>query len=141
MGWEGWVGVWPVGERARHWLECYLDEVRPRLLLGAHLSALFLTSYGQFFNPDVNSRMVTKYLKKAGIGRPGCCHLIRHTCATHRLEGGADIRFIQQLLGYEKLETTAIYTPVSIVRLKAVHRQTHPAERPKNGKDKPPASP
>jgi integrase/recombinase XerD len=54
--------------------------------------------------------------------------LIRHTCATHMLEGGADIRFIQQLLGHEKLETTAIYTQVSIEQLKAVHGKTHPAE-------------
>ena len=133
--------VVPVGERALHWLERYLDEVRPRLLLDAHQTALFLTSYGEPFNPDVISRMVTKYLKKAEIGRPGSCHLIRHTCATHMLEGGADIRFIQQLLGHEKLETTAIYTQVSIERLKAVHRQTHPAERAKNGQDKPPGSP
>ncbi len=56
-------------------------------------------------------------------------HLLRHTCATHLLEGGADIRYIQQLLGHEKLETTAIYTEVSIVQLQAVHARCHPAER------------
>lgn len=120
--------VVPVGGRALKWLERYLDEVRPRLMLRTHEPALFLTSYGEPFNPDVLSRMVTRFIKKAEIDRPGSCHLIRHTCATHMLEGGADIRFIQQLLGHEKLETTAIYTQVSIEQLKAVHGKTHPAE-------------
>jgi integrase/recombinase XerD len=127
--------VVPVGTRALAWLERYLDEVRPRLALTSHQSALFLTSYGEAFNPDVLSRMVSKFIKKAEIDRPGSCHLLRHTCATHMLEGGADIRFIQQLLGHEKLETTAIYTQVSIEQLKAVHSKTHPAEAPKQKPD------
>lgn len=80
--------------------------------------------------------MVTKFIKQAEIGRTGSCHLLRHTCATHRLEGEADIRFIQQLLGHEKLETTAIYTQVSTEQLKAVHRQTHPAESGEKGDSK-----
>ena len=120
--------VVPVGSRALEWVVRYLEEVRPRLMLHAQERALFLTSYGEPFNPDVLSRMVSKWLKQADINRPGSCHLIRSTCATHMLEGGADIRFIQQLLGHEKLETTAIYTQVSIEQLKAVHGKTHPAE-------------
>lgn len=123
--------VVPVGNRALHWLERYLEESRPKLLLQPNEKALFLSSYGEAFNPDVLSRMVTQFIKKAEIERQGSCHLLRHTCATHMLEGGADIRFIQQLLGHEKLETTAIYTQVSIEQLKAVHSQTHPAEKPK----------
>jgi integrase/recombinase XerD len=123
-----------VGERALRWLEKYLDEVRPRLLLDANEKALFVTSYGEAFNPDVLSRMVSKFIKKAEVGRGGSCHLLRHCCATHMLEGGADIRFIQQLLGHEKLETTAIYTQVSIEQLKAVHAKTHPAENPDSQK-------
>ena len=66
--------------------------------------SLFLTIYGEPFNPVVLSRMVSKWLRQADIGRPGSCHLVRHTTAVHLLEGGADIRFIQQLLGHEKLE-------------------------------------
>lgn len=122
--------VVPVGSRALKWLERYLDETRPKLLLDPHERALFVTSYGEAFNPDVLSRMVTKFIKQAEIERPGSCHILRHSCATHMLEGGADIRFIQQLLGHEKLETTAIYTHVSIEQLKAVHSKTHPAEKP-----------
>lgn len=128
--------VVPVGERALHWLSRYTDEARPKLALTTTEQVLFLTSYGEPFNPDVVSRMVTKFIKAADIARTGSCHLIRHTCATHMLEGGADIRYIQQLLGHEKLETTAIYTEVSIEQLKAVHARTHPAEA-KPTRDKP----
>ena len=127
--------VVPVGSRALVWLVRYLDEVRPLLLLHAQERALFLTSYGEPFNPDVLSRMVSKWLKQADIGRPGSCHLVRHTAAVHLLEGGADIRFIQQFLGHEKLETTAIYTQVSIEQLKAVHARCHPAENPPVGSE------
>ncbi|MGB6221633.1 tyrosine-type recombinase/integrase [Haloferula sp.] len=76
------VRVVPVGERALTWLERYLDEVRPRLMQHTNEPALFLTSNGEAVNPDVISRMVTKYFKKAEIDRPGSCHLLRHTCAT-----------------------------------------------------------
>lgn len=123
--------VVPVGSRALYWLERYLDEVRPRLMTHSQEHALFLTSYGEAFNPDVISRMVTRCIKLAEIDREGSCHLLRHSCATHMLEGGADIRHIQALLGHEKLETTAIYTQVSIEQLKEVHRRTHPAEKPR----------
>ena len=122
--------VVPVGKRALAWLERYLEDVRPQLTMKATESALFLSSYGEAFNPDVLSRKVAKYIKKADIGRQGSCHLFRHTCATHMLEGGADIRFIQQLLGHEKLETTQIYTEVSIKQLQEVHERTHPAKLP-----------
>jgi len=117
----------PVGARAVAWLERYLKEVRPRLCLDTRTPALFLTGYGGAFNPDVLSRMVAAWMKQAGL--KGSCHLLRHTCATHMLEGGADIRYIQQLLGHEKLETTAIYTEVSIRQLQEVHARCHPSAR------------
>lgn len=122
--------VVPVGTRAAHWLERYLKESRPRLCLDTRTQALFLTGYGGAFNPDVVSRMTSKWLEK--IGARGSCHLLRHTCATHMLEGGADIRYIQQLLGHEKLDTTAIYTEVSIKQLQEVHARCHPAGREQN---------
>ncbi len=63
------------------------------------------------------------------MGKPGSCHLFRHTMATLLLEGGADIRHIQAMLGHAELSTTALYTRVSVARLKAVHTRTHPARR------------
>jgi len=117
--------VVPAGARTLHWLERYLREVRPRLSLDTRTQALFLSGYGEAFNADVVSRMVSVWLKR--IGARGSCHLLRHTCATHMLEGGADIRYIQQLLGHESLETTAIYTEVSIKQLQEVHARCHPA--------------
>lgn len=122
----------PVGGRAIAWLERYLKEVRPRLCLDTRTQVLFLTGYGEGFNPDVVSRMVAAWLTQAGLKRKGCCHILRHTCATHMLENGADIRFIQQLLGHEKLDTTAIYTEVSIKQLQEVHARCHPSSRLEN---------
>ena len=121
--------VVPVGTRAMQWLEKYLDDVRPLLSLTNNVQALFITGYGSAFNAQVLGRTVIKYIEKSNIGRKGGPHLFRHTCATHMLEGGADIRYIQQLLGHEKLETTAIYTEVSIIQLQAVHSRCHPAEQ------------
>lgn len=121
----------PAASRAARtrWLERYLKEVRPRLCLDTRTQALFLTGYGEAFHPDVVSRMVSSWLRQAGLKRRGCCHLLRHCCATHMLENGADIRFIQQLLGHEKLDTTAIYTEVSIKQLQEVHARCHPSAR------------
>jgi integrase/recombinase XerD len=125
----------PVGQRALFWLDSYLREVRPLLCLDTRTQALFLTGYGEAFNPDVLSRMVSGWLKQAGLKRKGCCHVLRHSCATHMLDNGADIRFIQQLLGHEKLETTAIYTEVSIKQLQEVHARCHPTARDVDGTD------
>jgi integrase/recombinase XerD len=119
----------PVGERAVQWVGKYVEEVRPRLCLDTRTQAVFLTGYGGPFHPDVLSRMVTAMMKQAGLTGKGSCHMLRHTCATHMLEGGADIRYIQQLLGHEKLETTAIYTEVNIRQLQEVHRRCHPTGR------------
>jgi integrase len=74
-----------------------------------------------------DGRTTTAAEGAAEIGKRGSCHLFRHTCATLMLEGGADIRFIQQLLGHAELSTTQIYTQVSIQQLKQVHSATHPA--------------
>ena len=124
--------VVPVGSRAMQWADKYLDDVRPLLLVSADERTLFVTGYGARFNVEVLGRKVAGYIEQANVGRRAGPHLIRHTCATHLLEGGADIRYIQQLLGHEKLETTAIYTEVSILQLQAVHSRCHPAERHAN---------
>ena len=127
----------PIGQRAAWWVERYLRETRPRLCLDTRTPALFLTGYGGPFNPDVVSRMVSDWMEKAGLAGKGSCHLLRHTCATHMLEGGADIRYIQQLLGHEKLDTTAIYTEVSIKQLVEVHARCHPSARSPDAPNQP----
>jgi integrase/recombinase XerD len=124
--------VVPLGPRAAGWVARYLDEVRPRLTLDAREPGLFLTGYGEPFNPDVLTRMMTAWMKSAGLAGRGSCHLLRHTCATHMLENGADVRYIQQLLGHANLETTAIYTEVTITQLLAVHARCHPSAQPEN---------
>ena len=71
--------------------------------------------------------MVREYVDGAQLGKSGACHLFRHTMATLMLENGADIRFIQAMLGHAELSTTQIYTQVSIRKLKEIHSLTHPA--------------
>lgn len=118
--------VVPVGEQALYWLDRYIERVRPLLEVSLHERALFLTGYGGRFNATHLGNWVRQTIELADIGRTGSCHLFRHSCATHMLENGADIRFIQQLLGHAKLDTTQIYTEVSILQLREVHRRTHP---------------
>ena len=121
--------VVPVGEHALHWLGRYLEVSRPRLEVRAQERALFLSGYGDRFSNQYIGNWVRRTIEASGIGRKGSCHLLRHSCATHMLENGADIRFIQQLLGHARLDTTQIYTDVSIVQLREVHARTHPHAR------------
>jgi integrase/recombinase XerD len=121
--------VVPLGERARVWLAAYRDRVRPGLVAGRDPGTLFLSRDGRAIDPKRLSEKVRGYVEAAGIGKPGSCHLLRHTAATLMLEGGADIRFIQALLGHESLETTQIYTRVSVTKLAEIHAATHPGAR------------
>jgi integrase/recombinase XerD len=93
-------------------------------------------------HPNHLSALVRGYVTAAALGKHGACHLFRHTMATLMLEGGADIRFIQQMLGHAKLTTTQLYTHVSVRQLQAVHAATHPAGRgaatPATGAARPP---
>ncbi|MEZ6076151.1 MAG: tyrosine-type recombinase/integrase [Pirellulaceae bacterium] len=73
---------------------------------------------------------LSRCIKAAGIDKPGACHIFRHTMATLMHDNGADIRTIQAILGHEKLDTTQIYTRVSLKKQLDTHSQTHPAERP-----------
>lgn len=117
----------PLGKVALGWLEKYLERVRPKLEVSGDEKALYLTGYGEKFSPGYLGNWVKKTMKQAGIEKTGSCHLLRHTCATHMLEGGSDIRYIQQLLGHSKLDTTAIYTEVGIYQLQQIHKNCHPA--------------
>ena len=117
----------PIGERALAWIDKYLREARPRLTEDPQQRLLFVTRTGRRMHPNQLSALVRRYLLQAGIAKAGACHLFRHATATMMLEGGADIRYIQALLGHESLATTQVYTHVSIVKLCEVHARTHPA--------------
>lgn len=116
----------PLGVRAFAWVGKYLEEARPRLLGGVDDGTVFLGNAGLPLATDYLSELVRGYIDRAEIGKRGSCHLFRHTCATLMLEGGADIRFIQQLLGHANVNTTQVYTQVSIRQLQEVHSRTHP---------------
>jgi integrase/recombinase XerD len=118
----------PVGRRAVVWVEKYLAEVRPLFAPGPAERRLFLTELGTPPGPERLTRLVREYVERAGLGRRGGCHLLRHTMATLMLENGADIRYIQQILGHALLSTTQIYTRVALGKLLQVHAATHPAE-------------
>lgn len=117
----------PIGERAIAWITKYLNDVRPALALTPEEEHLFLTNLGESFTPTRLTQIVRRHVLQANTGKAGSCHLFRHTMATLMLEGGADIRFIQEMLGHARVDTTQIYTQVSIRKLKEIHTATHPA--------------
>jgi integrase/recombinase XerD len=117
----------PIGERALAWVHKYLADVRPQLVTPPDEGVLFLTMYGAPLSVAWLTDRVRGYVEASGVGKRGSCHLFRHTMATLMLEGGADIRFIQEMLGHADPKTTQIYTLVSIKKLQKVHAATHPA--------------
>jgi integrase/recombinase XerD len=120
--------VLPIGERALYWVNKYRLEARQAFLVNLNEPYLFLTDYGE---PWINNRLtdlVKRYFYHAEINKPGACHLFRHAMATHMLDNGADLRFIQMMLGHSQLSTTEVYTHVSIEKLREIHAATHPAK-------------
>jgi integrase/recombinase XerD len=120
----------PIGERALAWIERYVKEVRPLLEAGdTEGHTLFLTDLGKPFRDDEMTAAVRRYVEAADVGKRGACHLWRHTAATVLHDAGADIRFIQAFLGHARLQTTEIYTQVSIRQLKQIHSACHPSAK------------
>jgi integrase/recombinase XerD len=119
----------PFGRWAREKLSTYMSQVRPRLLKGKSSSFVFINRSGKPLSRQGFWKLMRRYALVAGIDKRVTPHTLRHSFATHLLEGGADLRSVQSMLGHADISTTQIYTHVDGARLKAVHRQFHPRER------------
>ena len=120
----------PFGVHAAQATERYLRWVRPTFLReGVDEGALFVSCRGRRLDRQTLAEIVARAARSAGIGRHVTPHALRHSCATHMLDGGADLRCIQMLLGHSSLDSTQIYTHVSMRRLKEVYAFSHPRDR------------
>ena len=118
----------PISTRALQWVERYINESRVQLIVDVLEQGLFLNAYGQPVTSSYLGHIVKDILVEAGIERMGSCHLFRHAMATHMLENGAELRYIQAILGHENINTTTIYTHLSIEKLKQVHADSLPVK-------------
>ncbi|HSA57302.1 MAG TPA: site-specific tyrosine recombinase XerD [Gemmatimonadaceae bacterium] len=116
----------PFGRAALQAVLLYLRELRPRLDTGNSKGALFLNARGQPLTRMGAWKILRKYVGRAGITKAVSPHTLRHSFATHLLEGGADLRAVQEMLGHADISTTQIYTHVDREYLRSVHRQYHP---------------
>jgi integrase/recombinase XerD len=105
------------------------SPVRAFMVVPPDEGSLFLTRFGEGFRPAPLTHLVRGYIEAAKLGKTGSCHLLRHSMATSMHDNGADIRYIQEILGHVELSTTQIYTQVSIRKLKEIHSATHPSAR------------
>ncbi len=116
----------PIGRKAAGALAMYLRELRPVLEKGAGEGRLFLNGRGRPLSRMGAWKILRKYVEKAGIEKAVTPHTLRHSFATHLLEGGADLRAVQEMLGHADISTTQIYTHVDREHLRQVHKQFHP---------------
>lgn len=118
----------PLGDRAALWVRKYIENARGDIVIEPDERDLFLSNSGVPMSASTLGNLVHGYIKQSGIGKSGSCHLFRHAMGTLMLENGADIRYVQEMLGHAWLNTTEIYTHVNIQKLIEVHRLTHPAK-------------
>ena len=116
----------PIGRKAIAAVAIYLRELRPRLEKGQGKGILFLNARGEPLSRMGAWKILRKYVDMAGITKTVSPHTLRHSFATHLLEGGADLRAVQEMLGHSDISTTQIYTHVDREFLRSVHRQYHP---------------
>ena len=119
----------PVGDTAIHYINRYCDESRSLLLKPASGDTLFLNHHGKKLSRMGFWKILNKYVQQAGISKPVSPHTLRHTFATHLIEGGADLRAVQEMLGHVSISSTQIYTHLDREYLKEVHRTFHPREK------------
>ena len=125
-----------VGELAIDTLVKYLKQGRPRIVtLNGDQKALFINKFGRRLSQRMIQKNINKYALKAGIGKHIYPHLLRHSFATHMLDGGADLRVVQELLGHSNLATTQIYTHVTQAQAQRVYLSAHPMANDKKGVD------
>lgn len=121
----------PLGRIACRYLENYIKSVRPELLRDPHEKRLFLSQRRQPLSKNMVWELTKRYAKKAKIPKNVHPHTFRHTCATQMLRNKAHIRAVQELLGHSSLDSTQVYTHVSITDLKEIHKSCHPREKDK----------
>ncbi|MDZ7331124.1 MAG: site-specific tyrosine recombinase XerD [candidate division KSB1 bacterium] len=123
------VRLIPIGEQAIAAVMHYLQGSRPMLLKNENESTLFLNQRGKGLTRMGFWKILRKYVLQAGITRPVSPHTLRHSFATHLIEGGADLRAVQEMLGHVNIATTQIYMHLDREYLKEVHRTFHPREK------------
>ena len=118
-----------IGEPAAHALDNYLVHSRPALLARQKANAVFLNQYGGRLPARRIQKILDKCAQKAGLEKKVHPHVLRHTFATHLLDGGADLRVVQELLGHAQLATTQVYTHVSQSQARKIYQSAHPMAR------------
>ena len=119
----------PIGKIAYDSARQYVDDVRPKLMQKKSTDVLFLNRFGRKFTRQGFWKIVVAYAKQAGLQKKVYPHTFRHSFASHLLEGGADLRTVQVMLGHSDISTTQIYTHITRERLKEVHQKYHPRSR------------
>jgi len=116
----------PIGKIAYDCVRRYVDKARPQLMRKKSTDALFLNRFGKKFTRQGFWKIVVGYARKSGLQKNVYPHTFRHSFASHLLEGGADLRTVQVMLGHSDISTTQIYTHITRERLKEVHKKYHP---------------